>query len=105
MDGRSAYFFEMNPSGLMGDALVNMGAMNRQWDGIWNARARRSDIGWTLEIEIPFSTLNFKSRPTTDQSDALPALLSREARLLPRRIRVLRLREHRRGERRDGPER
>ena len=59
MDGRTAYFFEMNPSGLMGDALMNMGVMNRQWDGIWNARARRSEIGWTVEIEIPFSTLNF----------------------------------------------
>jgi hypothetical protein len=26
---------------------------------LWNARVRRSGIGWTIEIEIPFSTLNF----------------------------------------------
>jgi Domain of unknown function (DUF5916) len=59
LDGRSAYYFEMNPSGLMGDALQNGSTNNRQWDGIWNARVRRSDIGWTLEIAIPFRTLNF----------------------------------------------
>ena len=56
---QSGYFFEMNPSGLMGDALRGAGFNNRQWDGIWNAKVRRSEIGWTLEIEIPFRTLNF----------------------------------------------
>jgi hypothetical protein len=56
---QSGYFFEMNPSGLMGDALRGANFNNRQWDGIWTGKAQRSDIGWTLEIEIPFSTLNF----------------------------------------------
>ena len=65
LDGRTAYFFEMNPSGLMADALQGSSdSNNRQWDGIWNARVNRSDIGWTLEIEIPFRTLNFN--PTSD---------------------------------------
>ena len=60
LDGRTGYFFEMNPSGLMADALQGAAnASNRKWDGIWNARARRSEIGWTLEIAIPFRTLNF----------------------------------------------
>ena len=59
LNGRTGYFFEMNPSGLMADALLGINGENRQWDGIWNARARRSEIGWTLEIEIPFRTLNF----------------------------------------------
>jgi hypothetical protein len=56
---QTGYFFEMNPSGLMGDALRGATFNNRQWDGIWTGKALRSDIGWTLEIEIPFSTLNF----------------------------------------------
>jgi len=56
---QSSYFFEMNPSGLMGDALRGTGFNNRQWDGIWNAKVLRSEIGWTIEIEIPFRTLNF----------------------------------------------
>jgi len=64
LDGRTGYFFEMNPSGLMADALQGTDSSNRQWDGIWNARVVRSDIGWTIEIEIPFRTLNFN--PTSD---------------------------------------
>jgi hypothetical protein len=65
LDARTAYFFEMNPSGLMGDALQGAdNVSNRQWDGIWTGRAARSEIGWTLEIEIPFRTLNFN--PTND---------------------------------------
>ena len=56
---QTGYFFEMNPSGLMGDALRGANFNNRQWDGIWTGKALRSGIGWTLEIEIPFSTLNF----------------------------------------------
>ncbi len=59
LDERSGYFFEMNPSGLMADAVFNANGQNRAWDGIWNARHRHSEFGWTLEIEIPFRTLNF----------------------------------------------
>jgi hypothetical protein len=63
LDGRSGYFFEINPSGAMGDGVLEQGqgttSTNKSWDGIWNARVRRSEIGWTAEIEIPFNTLNF----------------------------------------------
>jgi len=45
LDGRTGYLFEMNPSGLMADALMGLNGDNREWDGIWNARARRSEIG------------------------------------------------------------
>ena len=59
LDGRSGYFFEMNPSGMMADALMGVNGDNRAWDGIWNARVQHTDFGWTLEIAIPFRTLNF----------------------------------------------
>jgi len=70
-DGRSGYYFEINPSGAMGDGLVQPGSgtgsstgtggggVNRSWDGIWNARVDRNEMGWTAEIEIPFHTINF----------------------------------------------
>jgi hypothetical protein len=67
-DGRTGYFFEINPSGAMGDGLIGVNlqfgndfgaGINQSWDGIWLARVRRSEIGWTAEIEIPFRTLNF----------------------------------------------
>jgi hypothetical protein len=60
LNGRDGYFFEINPSGLMGDALITPGGgQNRQWDGIWTAKVRRTEKGWFAEIEIPFQTLNF----------------------------------------------
>ena len=65
-DQRSGYFFEINPSGAMGDSQLvpaqggSFGVgQNRAWDGIWLARVRRHDEGWTAEIQIPFRTLNF----------------------------------------------
>lgn len=71
-DGRTGYFFEINPSGAMGDGLITSptggggfgGQMNKSWDGIWTARVRRTATGWTAEIEIPFKTVNFD--PNTD---------------------------------------
>jgi Domain of unknown function (DUF5916) len=65
LDGRTGYYFEMNPSGLMADSFMGINADNREWDGIWNARALRSEIGWTLEIEIPFRTLSFNPNSDT----------------------------------------
>ena len=62
-DGRTGYFFEINPVGAMGDGLLQQSqgttSTNRSWDGIWNARVDRGNGGWTAEIEIPFRTLNF----------------------------------------------
>ena len=65
LDGRTGYFFEINPLGSMGDSLVGSGGGGfggggqRAWDGIWMARVVKSELGWTAEIEIPFRTLNF----------------------------------------------
>ena len=60
LDSRSGYFFEINPSGAMGDAIVLPGGgQERAWDGIWVARVTHSEEGWIAEIEVPFRTLNF----------------------------------------------
>lgn len=71
LDGRTGYFFEINPSGAMGDGIVTGpgggpfgGQMNKSWDGIWIARVRRTDRGWSAEIEIPFRTINFDPKAT-----------------------------------------
>ncbi|MDX1673218.1 MAG: DUF5916 domain-containing protein [Longimicrobiales bacterium] len=60
-DGRTGYFFEINPAGLMGDGLLGGGhfGVNKSWDGVWEARTARLEDGWSAEIRIPFSTLNF----------------------------------------------
>ena len=69
LDGRTGYFFEINPAGLMGDGLLSGGGgrggggggggVSKAWDGIWEARTARREDGWSAEIRIPFRTLNF----------------------------------------------
>jgi len=61
-DRRTGYFFETNPAGLMGDGLITGGGgfgLNKSWDGIWDVRTQVTEEGWTVEVRIPFSTLNF----------------------------------------------
>ncbi|ADV47640.1 putative membrane associated hydrolase [Cellulophaga algicola DSM 14237] len=65
MDKRSAYFFEINPFGLRGDALISpgqSGTFNKDWDGIWKAWTHIGDFGWSAEIRIPFRSINFDSK-------------------------------------------
>lgn len=62
LDGRTGYYFEINPAGLMGDGLLGPGyhfGVNKSWDGIWEARVAKRPDGWLAEIRIPFRTINF----------------------------------------------
>lgn len=59
---RTAYFFETNPNGLLGDGLLSVGqgvSLNKSWNGIWEVKTSINDLGWSLEIRIPFRTLDF----------------------------------------------
>ena len=63
LDGRTGYFFEVNPAGLLGDGLIIGGdsywGINKDWNGIWDARVVVIPEGWSVEVIIPFRTLNF----------------------------------------------
>jgi len=69
LDARSAYMFVVSPLGAMLDQQVSnegsggrggtSGNVNRDWDGVWAAAARKTDDGWTAEIAIPLATLRF----------------------------------------------
>lgn len=66
-DGRTAYFFEINPAGLRGDGLLSTGQgtnINKSWDGIWDVETHRTAFGWTAEIRIPFQSLQFDPQRT-----------------------------------------
>lgn len=60
-DGRTGYVFAVNPSGARYDALVSDRgeSENPQWDGVWEARTRRTARGWTAEIRILARSLIF----------------------------------------------
>jgi hypothetical protein len=62
LDGRNGFWFQIGPLGSIGDALVsdNGAGFNKQWDGIWEGKAKITDYGWEAEMAIPFKTLNFR---------------------------------------------
>ena len=60
LDRRNGYRFEVNPNGVRWEGLFqNIIEVESNWDGIWEARARTDDDGWTAEIRIPFQSLSF----------------------------------------------
>lgn len=60
-DGRNAFFFEINPLGSVGDALVseNGRKVNTSWEGLFIGKSKITKIGWEAELAIPFKTLSF----------------------------------------------
>jgi hypothetical protein len=58
-DGRNGYIFIVSAAGGKRDGLVEGTATRWDWDGLWDAKARVDDQGWTAEIAIPMKTLSF----------------------------------------------
>lgn len=59
-DKRNGYFFQVNPNGGRKDGTFEPQQFQENWDGIWYAKARIDDEGWTAEIQIPFKTVSFR---------------------------------------------
>jgi len=62
-DNRNGYLFVTNPNGAMADAQISDEGkgFNKDWNGVWDVAASRTDEGWFIEMVIPFSTLKFKN--------------------------------------------
>jgi hypothetical protein len=59
-DKRTAYLFFVNPRGARGEGLISGGEASLNWDGIWEAKSRILENGWSVEIRVPFKTISFK---------------------------------------------
>lgn len=61
-DKRNGFWFQVGPRGSIGDALVseNGAVFNKQWDGLFDGKAKIQDFGWEAEMAIPFKTLRFR---------------------------------------------
>jgi hypothetical protein len=63
---RNAYNFEIGASGGRTDQLeLNNTEELRQWDTIFDARARIVEDGWVAEFAIPFKSLSYEATQTT----------------------------------------
>jgi hypothetical protein len=61
LDHRSGYWFQIGPRGSIGDATIseNGAVFSKEWDGLWEGKARIVADGWEAEMAIPFKTLGF----------------------------------------------
>src|SRR6266550_1639853 len=61
-DRRNGFRFVVNPLGTQQDALITDEGrdINITWNGAWISAGRIDDRGFTVEIEIPLTTLRFK---------------------------------------------
>lgn len=70
LDRQNGYIFGTNPSGVEYDGQIDRegagqfvfggeGGFNLNWDAPWTVRSAVSDIGWSAEMEIPFTSLRF----------------------------------------------
>ncbi len=63
-DRRNGFNFYTNPLGARADQqFTNEGNPNADWNPVWDVRTGRFDGGWTVEMEIPFKTLRYRSAP------------------------------------------
>jgi hypothetical protein len=68
-DEQTGFVFGTNPVGIEYDGQVtregeggsafSAGGFNKNWDGVWEVSAQISDIGWSAEFAIPFTTLRY----------------------------------------------
>jgi len=67
LDGRNGYWYQIGPRGSIGDALLSENGfiLNKDWDGLWEGRARIHASGWDAEVAIPFKTMAFRPGQTT----------------------------------------
>ena len=70
LDRQNGYIFGTNPAGVEYDGQIERegagqfvfggeGGFNLNWDAPWTVRSEVSDIGWSAEMEIPFTSLRF----------------------------------------------
>ncbi len=70
-DKRTAFLFSINPNGALNDAeVLNFESESREWDSIWDGRARVTAEGWQAEILIPWQTLRYRPIDADDAADA-----------------------------------
>jgi hypothetical protein len=61
-DKRTAFTFAVNPSGVQKDILYfDDEGEDILWDAVWEASAKITNEGWSVEMKIPLSQLRFSS--------------------------------------------
>ncbi|MCH2173820.1 carbohydrate binding family 9 domain-containing protein [Myxococcota bacterium] len=58
-DGLNGYFFQVNPNGGRREVSFEGHLFEKDWNGVWYAKANIDDAGYTVEMAIPFQSISF----------------------------------------------
>ena len=62
-DRRTGYYFMVNALGTQTDGRIaeDGGTSDGAWDAPWRSRAQRTDYGWSAEIAIPLTSIQYRA--------------------------------------------
>jgi hypothetical protein len=60
-DLRNGFFFQTTPIGAVRDQAIMDGALNVNWNTVWDVKTSRDGSGFSLEMIIPFKSLRYRS--------------------------------------------
>ena len=60
-DGQQDFRFFVSASGVQMDCLATEDGEDYSWDAIWNSAVQITNVGWQVEMEIPYAALRFSS--------------------------------------------
>jgi hypothetical protein len=71
-DNENAKWFFVTPTGNRVDMLISKdsegeNSTNRNWTTFWDAAARITELGWEVEMRIPFSSLGFDKERDSEE--------------------------------------
>lgn len=59
LDRQNGYFFQVNANGVRRDNLIEGSNVSSSWDTRWFVETSVDAEGWTVEIALPFKSINF----------------------------------------------
>ena len=63
-DRRPSFGFAVNPAGVQVDQLhFNDTEVDTGWDAVWESATRVDELGWVVELRIPYGQLRFADAP------------------------------------------
>jgi hypothetical protein len=78
-DNRTAFFFETNALGAQADGqITENGPISMQWDAIWYSAGNIDELGYTVEIAVPFFALRFQPADVVDMGIYLERIIRRK---------------------------
>lgn len=60
-DRRNGFVLYTNPLGARADYAVSDETANFDWNPVWEVRTGRFEGGWTVEMQVPFKSLRYRS--------------------------------------------